>query len=339
MVPVRRGASAAQSCPDHRSVARLPASGRFGRRVRPASCRAGSSRCTLRAIGAAAGAPKPPFSTSTASAICGLSAGAKAMNRAWSRVSCFTLLVACNRLPFMPTTCAVPVLPANRYSAPAKARAAGALGVDADHRLLDEVDVLRFPGRCLRSGSGSISVFSSVLLSVDVAGPGAAGTPRRCWRVSPPPAPAASACRRCSPGRCRPRWFRRANHFCCSRAGSGAASTPARAARRSDSPSISMPVLLPKPKLAHEAGDVVDAEVVGQHVIIGVAGLHDRLVHVDHSRGRPSCRRGSGGRRRHEIAGVGDRLLRRALAQFERRQRHERLEGRARRIDAVAARG
>ncbi len=39
---------------------------------------------TLRAIGAAALAPKPPFSTSTATAIRGASTGAKAMNQAWS---------------------------------------------------------------------------------------------------------------------------------------------------------------------------------------------------------------------------------------------------------------
>ena len=38
-----------------------------------------------RAMGAAALAPKPPFSTSTATAICGASAGAKAMNQEWSR--------------------------------------------------------------------------------------------------------------------------------------------------------------------------------------------------------------------------------------------------------------
>ena len=42
----------------------------------------------LRAMGAAVEPPWPPFSTITATAIVGASAGAKAMNRAWSR--CFS---------------------------------------------------------------------------------------------------------------------------------------------------------------------------------------------------------------------------------------------------------
>ena len=67
---------------------------------------------TLRAIGAAALAPKPPFSTSTATAMRGASAGAKAMNQAWSRSRSATFFST--YFSFWPTvnTCAVPVLPA-----------------------------------------------------------------------------------------------------------------------------------------------------------------------------------------------------------------------------------
>src|SRR3989338_620101 len=65
----------------------------------------------LRAIGAAAELPWPPFSTITATATCGWYAGANEMNSAWSRkrsgVPC-SLYFA----PWaMPLTCAVPVLP------------------------------------------------------------------------------------------------------------------------------------------------------------------------------------------------------------------------------------
>ena len=80
-------------------------------------------------------------------------------------------------------------------------------------------------------------------------------------------------------------------------------------------------------------GDVVDPEVVGDHVVIGVRGHHDGLVQVD-----DAVAAGSGVAElvsaEHEIAGVADRLRRRALAQFERGERHVRLERRSRRIHA-----
>ncbi len=65
-----------------RARARLSSAAAAGRR--PSSC----ARWARRRL-----APKPPFSTSTATAICGSSAGAKAMNQAWSRRFSSTLRV------------------------------------------------------------------------------------------------------------------------------------------------------------------------------------------------------------------------------------------------------
>ncbi len=63
-------------------------------------------------MGAAAAAPKPAFSTITATAMRGFSAGAKAANSEWSRWCSSSSLALyftfCPRL----TACAVPVLPA-----------------------------------------------------------------------------------------------------------------------------------------------------------------------------------------------------------------------------------
>jgi len=67
---------------------------------------------TARAMGAAAVAPKPPFSTSTQMAMRGASAGAKAMNQAWSRNRSATVLALYLAFCATVNTCAVPVLPA-----------------------------------------------------------------------------------------------------------------------------------------------------------------------------------------------------------------------------------
>ena len=64
-----------------------------------------------RAIGAAALAPKPPCSTTTATAMRGSSAGAKAMNSDWWRRFSGRLCGSRRRLFLLLTTCAVPVLP------------------------------------------------------------------------------------------------------------------------------------------------------------------------------------------------------------------------------------
>src|SRR2546421_12363671 len=95
----------------------------------------------MRAIGAAARAPKPPFSTMMARAILGLSTGAKAMNQEWSRWRSATFFSSYFSFCFMAMTCAVPVLPPLVYWAPAKARA-GAFLVHARHRALHELDML-----------------------------------------------------------------------------------------------------------------------------------------------------------------------------------------------------
>ena len=71
-------------------------------------------------------APKPPFSTSTASAIFGLSAGAKAMNQRVVAQALVDLLLASISRRLSEYTCAVPVLPAIVYVAPTNASRAGA---------------------------------------------------------------------------------------------------------------------------------------------------------------------------------------------------------------------
>ncbi len=84
-------------------------------------------------------------------------------------------------------------------------------------------------------------------------------------------------------------------------------------------------------ELADEARDIVDAEVVGEHVIVSVAGHDDRLVHVHHAvaaRGGVAEPVGA----EYEVARVEDRLRRRACAQLERGEGHVGLEGRPRRV-------
>ena len=84
--------------------------------------------------------------------------------------------------------------------------------------------------------------------------------------------------------------------------------------------------LVPQTDAAHEPGDAVDAHVVGQHVIVGVAGLHDRLVHIDNAV-PPLLVVTEGVPAKDEEAGVGNRLGGSALAGFQCCQGHEWLEG------------
>ncbi|CAJ0694314.1 hypothetical protein R82526_04134 [Ralstonia mannitolilytica] len=79
---------------------------------------------TARAIGAAVAAPKPAFSTISATAIFGWSAGAKASYSAWSRL--YSGIAWWLYFSFLPSenVCAVPVLPADTYCAPMNALAA-----------------------------------------------------------------------------------------------------------------------------------------------------------------------------------------------------------------------
>ena len=84
----------------------------------------------------------------------------------------------------------------------------------------------------------------------------------------------------------------------------------------------------------HEVVHRVDAEVVGEHVVVGVARLDDRLVHVDRAVAAFLVV-AKAVVAEVEVAGVEDRLLRRPLAERQRGQRHERLVGRAGRIGAA----
>ena len=87
-------------------------------------------------------------------------------------------------------------------------------------------------------------------------------------------------------------------------------------------------------QLAHEAGDGVDAHVAGKHIVVGIAGLHDGLVHVDHA--VPALLVvAEGMAAESEKTRIRDGLLRRTLAQFQRRQRHEGLECRPGRVGAI----
>src|SRR5690606_38745273 len=81
---------------------------------------ASSSSCssqvlkTSRTTGSAEPLP-PPFSTTTATARSGSSAGAKAMNRPWSRSAMASSSSLYSSSAPSVNTCAVPVLPAMRY--------------------------------------------------------------------------------------------------------------------------------------------------------------------------------------------------------------------------------
>ena len=91
---------------------------------------------------------------------------------------------------------------------------------------------------------------------------------------------------------------------------------------------------LTEAQLTHETRDAVDAHIVGKHVVIGIAGMNDRLVHVYRTVTAllviaelvPA---------EIEETRVGDGLSGRPLAGFERCQGHERLERRTRRISTV----
>ena len=84
-------------------------------------------------------------------------------------------------------------------------------------------------------------------------------------------------------------------------------------------------------ELADEARHDVDAEIVGEGVVVGVAGHDDRLVHVDVAVAARLVV-AEAVVAEHVVAGVEDRLGRRALAELERGERHVGLERRARRI-------
>ena len=103
------------------------------------------------------------------------------------------------------------------------------------------------------------------------------------------------------------------------------------------SPSMSMPVFAPEAELAEEARGVVDVGVAREHVVVGVAGHDDRLVHVDRAVAAGlvvaeavRLARGSGRSPGRWIDCGGVRL-----PDVQRRERQERLDRRARRIGAA----
>ena len=91
---------------------------------------------------------------------------------------------------------------------------------------------------------------------------------------------------------------------------------------------------LPEAERLHEIVDGIDAHVVGEPVVIRVARRHDGAVHVDPAvPARHVVAEGVVAER--ERARISHAPLRRALAQLQRAQRHERLVRRARRIRAA----
>ena len=83
----------------------------------------------------------------------------------------------------------------------------------------------------------------------------------------------------------------------------------------------------------HESGDVIDAQIIGQHVVVGVAGNDDRFIHIDATMAADLIVA------EDMVAeviepGVVDCLLGPALAVGEGSERHKGLEGGARRIGA-----
>ncbi|CAG2155983.1 hypothetical protein LMG19282_05078 [Cupriavidus campinensis] len=91
---------------------------------------------------------------------------------------------------------------------------------------------------------------------------------------------------------------------------------------------------LPEAKRLHEVVDAVDAHVARQRVVIGVAGLHDRGLHV-HPAVAARLVVAEGMVAQREEARVVHAPGGRALAHGQRRQRHERLVGGAGRIGAA----
>ncbi len=97
-----------------------------------------------------------------------------------------------------------------------------------------------------------------------------------------------------------------------------------------------MPVGRAETEPAEKARRVVDLGVVGEHVVIGVARRDDRLVHVDRAvAARLVVAKSVRLPGNLEEAGIEDRLLRRALAVGQRRQREEGLDRRAGRVGAA----
>ena len=263
--------------------ARRRSSPRASRLGAAAPCRAGSSRAPRARSALRSMPPWPPFSTRTASAIFGLSAGAKAMNSAWSRWrSLHAASRRTSRSASCATTCAVPVLPAIVYCAPAPAPRAGA------------ARACRRPTMASRTNS----MFSG--LQRDRADAAAARCWSACWSGCP-----GCGCTRC--GRNIAPLLAMVATACASC--SGVASIVALADADRDrvagvplllagkrllfhscegsspptSPSMSMPVRRAETELADEVVDGVDAQIVREHVVVRVAGDHDRLVHVDHA--------------------------------------------------------
>ncbi len=89
-------------------------------------------------------------------------------------------------------------------------------------------------------------------------------------------------------------------------------------------------------EVLHEGRDRVDAHVVRELVVVRVGRDHDRLHQVDRAVAA-FLRVAKAPAAELEVAEVVDGAVVAALAELERGHRHEGLEGRARRVDAVGA--
>ena len=84
----------------------------------------------------------------------------------------------------------------------------------------------------------------------------------------------------------------------------------------------------------HEIGDGLDPEVIGQHVVVGIARIDNGFVQIDHAVATDLVIHEAVASE-DEIPRVGDRLPRAALAQLQPGQPHEGLEGGARRVGGI----
>ena len=80
--------------------------------------------------------------------------------------------------------------------------------------------------------------------------------------------------------------------------------------------------------------NLIDVKIVRQHVIVGVAGMHDRLVHI-HVAVAAFLVVAKFMIAENEIPWIENRLCRCALVKLKPRQGHERLVGRTGRIRAA----
>src|SRR6266545_6103409 len=280
---------------------------------------------TWRATGAAACAPKPPFSTSTESAIFGLSTGAYARYHAWSRRRSSSLCSEYFSPCLSENTCEVPVLPADAYAAPLHAaervlNRREMLRLDADRMRGLRLDLVHFAGRQVADRLAQVRAERDAVVGDDRDGVHLLDRRERVVALA-------------DAGGDRITEIPFAMLVAVALAGESRALP---VARRQHARKLALDIdarLVAEAQLRHEARVVVDVRLVREHVVIRVARHDDRLVHVDRAvTAGLVVAETVRGARDLEKARIVDHLRRGALARGERAQRKEGLDRRARRI-------